>query len=298
MKSLTISLAVSPLLLLLLALPSQAATLQWRFASGDIENYRFTQSARLSESSEKAAKQIAEVEQELDLTWKVLEVDDDGNARISLSVSAFSFLAKGPDGQEVRYDSESTEEPQGYAAMLLPIGKRLAEAAVEFTMSPSGAVTDMKLPDDLAEAVKSIPSGKKFAQDGGLKSFEVLARLGAPISFPVGEVSADQEWSESREVELPVLGNLNSEYVYKLVGEVTDKEATIEQRMRINPPADDNTARFINQESSGTIVFSVDAGRPETSTFSYQAELQTTEATEPTKLVYSVEFRRMVDETQ
>lgn len=275
-----------------LAATTNAATLEWKFAPGDQEQYRMTQVAKLSGS-----QTIAEVEQDLGLEWKVLEAGDDGIARISLRVSSFSFLAKGPDGQEVRLDSQSSEEPQGYSAMLAPIGKQLAETSVEFSMSRTGKVSDMKVPDQLAGAVKSIPSGKKFGQDGGMESFEAFARLGAPWSFPRGEVADLQEWAETRDVEMPVLGKLNAEYVYKVVGEPTETEATIEQRLRV---AQEQTAksRLINQESSGTIVFNIEAGRPENSTLTFRAELPTDDAGQSHKVEYSLEYRRVVDTTQ
>ena len=109
--------------------------LAWKFTPGDVQTYRLTQSSQLSGGAADTYKQLASVEQVLDLTWKVLEVNDSGDANISLEVTAFSLLAKGPGGQEVQYDSESTEEPQGYAAMLAPIGKRLAESPLQFRMN-------------------------------------------------------------------------------------------------------------------------------------------------------------------
>jgi hypothetical protein len=281
-----------------IAVPTAAATLEWKFAAGDEEHYQLTQSARLSNT---ASKPLAEVKQDLDLTWKVLEVTDDGSARISLTVSSFSFLGKGPDGQEVRYDSQATDEPQGYAAMLLPIGKRLAESAVEaveFTMSPNGAITEMKLPDELSEALKSVPSGKKFAVDGGLRSFEVLARLGAPLVLPTVALKTDEAWSQDREMELPVLGQLKAEFTYKIAGVPSDSEASIDQTMSVVASNADTPATFTDQRSSGKIKFNVVEGRPETSTLSYDAAIHSDGADGAMKLEYSVEFRRVIDQTQ
>src|SRR5690606_19346023 len=137
-------------LMLVLALPAHAATLAWKFTPGDIQNYRLTQRPQLFVGAAEAGKPLASVEQVIEIAWKVLEVSGPEQARISLEITAFSLLVEGPDGQEVRYDSESTEEPQGYAAMLAPIGKRLAESPVEFTLNARGEVSDLQLTDEVA----------------------------------------------------------------------------------------------------------------------------------------------------
>jgi hypothetical protein len=295
MKTLTIALAVSQVLL---TLSAPAATLTWKFTPDDVQTYRLTQSSRLSRVAEGETKQLASVEQVLDLTRKVLEVTDSGEAKISLEVTAFSLLAKGPDGQEVRYDSESDEEPTGYAAMLAPIGKRLAESPLTFTMNSRGEISDIQLPEELAEAVKSVPGGKKFAQDGGLASIETLARLGAPLDPPEGQLAADQTWSATREIEIPVLGTTQVEFSYKVVAPVSDDEITVEQQMTV-AAADDAKVKFANQKSSGTVVWDAAAGRPETSVLSYELEIeQPANQDGSIKLEQNTEFRRIADETQ
>lgn len=298
MKTLTISLAVSQLLLVF-AVSLNAANLVWKFTPGDEQNYRLTQSSQLSGGPDDENKQLAGVEQVLDLTWKVLEVSESGDANISLEVTAFSLLAKGPDGQEVSFDSESTEEPQGYAAMLAPIGKRLAESPFVFAMNSRGVVTDVQLPEELAEAVKSVPGGKKFAQDGGLASIETMARLGAPQDPPEGEIAAGQTWSAMREIEMPVLGTTKVEFTYKVAGPVSEDEITVEQQMSLALDAEEQVAKFANQKSTGSIIWDAGAGRPETSLLSYEVEIEHPgNADGRLKLEQNTEFRRIADETQ
>jgi hypothetical protein len=296
MKTLTISLAVSQMLLVL---SCNAAPLAWKFTPGDEQNYRLTQSSRLTGGAHGEGNQLATVEQVLDLTWKVLEVDESGDAKVSLGVAAFSLLAKGPDGQEVHYDSESTEEPEGYAAMLAPIGKRLAETQFVFTMNSRGEISNVRVPDDLADAVKSVPGGKKFAQDGGLASVETMARLGSPFNLPEGEATANHKWTATRDIEIPVLGATAVEFTYKVVAPVSEDEVTIEQQMKMTPAADAQVANFTNQKSTGTIAWDVAAGRPETSLLNYEVEIEQPGSEDgPLKLEQSTEFRRIADDSQ
>jgi hypothetical protein len=289
------------LLLLLLCPSASAVTLEWKFAAGDEENYRLTQSAKVSSGEGDALKQFAAIEQELDIKWKVLEVDEQGTATITVQIAAMSMLASGPDGQEVRFDSESTDEPQGYAAILRPLGKRLSESEVQMKMSSRGEVTDVKLPDELSEAVKSVPGGKKFAEDGGVTSFESLARLGAPIMFPVEEMTAEASWKEAREIELPVLGKVASEFVYTIEEPIAEDRVSIDQVLKLDASKAEGDLRLklVNQESAGTIDFNVAEGRPELSNLSYRAEFeQKSQGQSRMKLEHTIEFRRVVDDSQ
>jgi hypothetical protein len=286
---------------LLVCSSASAATLAWKFAAGDEENYRLTQSAKLSSGEGDALKQFAAIEQELDIKWKVLEVDEQGTATITVQIAAMSMLASGPDGQEVRFDSESTDEPQGYAAILRPLGKRLSESEVQMKMSSRGEVTDIKLPDELSEAVKSVPGGKKFAEDGGVTSFESLARLGAPLIFPAEEIIAETSWEEKREIELPVLGKVASEFVYMVEKPPAEDRVSIDQVLKLDASKAEGDLRLklVNQESAGTIDFNVAVGRPELSNLSYRAEFeQKSQGQSRMKLEHTIEFRRVVDDSQ
>lgn len=290
--------------LILIALFSDSAfgvTLAWKFAAGDEENYRLTQSAKLSSGEGDALKQFAAIEQELDIKWKVLEVDEQGTATISVQIAAMSMLASGPDGQEVRFDSESTDEPQGYAAILRPLGKRLSESEVQLKMSPRGEVTDVKLPEELSDAVKSVPGGKKFALDGGVTSFESLARLGAPLVFPAEDIKVETSWDEKHEIELPVLGMVTSEFVYTVEEPINEDRTTIDQVLKLDASkaAGDLRMKLVNQESAGTVDFNVVEGRPDLSNLTYRAELeQKGQEKSRMKLEHTIEFRRVVDDSQ
>jgi hypothetical protein len=287
--------------LLLVCSSASAVTLEWKFAVGDEENYRLTQSAKLLSGEGDALKQFAAIEQELDIKWKVLEVDDQGAATISVQIAAMSMLASGPDGQVVRFDSESTDEPQGYAAILRPLGKRLSESEVHLKMSPRGEVIDVKLPEELTEAVKSVPGGKKFAEDGGVTSFESLARLGAPLLLPDKQITAETSWSEKREIELPALGLVASEFVYTVEEPLADDRVIVDQVLKIDTSKAEGDLRLklVNQESAGTIDFNVAEGRPELSNLSYRAEFeQKSQDKSRMKLEHTIEFRRVVDDSQ
>jgi hypothetical protein len=286
---------------LLVCSSALAATLEWKFAAGDEESYRLTQSAKLFSGEGDALKQFAAIEQELDIKWKVLDVDEQGTATITVQIAAMSMLASGPDGQEVRFDSESTDEPQGYAAILRPLGKRLSESEVQLKMSPRGEVTDVKLPDELSEAVKSVPGGKKFAEDGGVTSFESLARLGAPLIFPAEEIITETSWEEKREIELPVLGKVASEFVYTIEEPIAEDRVSIDQVLKLDASKAEGDLRLklVNQESAGTIDFNVAEGRPELSNLSYRAEFeQKSQGQSRMKLEHTIEFRRVVDDSQ
>ncbi len=298
------------LMLLLAMIPfaaSQAQTaLQWKFVSGDTHEYRLTQTAQLKSGTGDSVKLIADVAEQIDFTWKVVEVNAEGTATLSIQVNSFSLTAKGPDGQEVAYDSQTEEDPQGYAAMLLPIGRRLHDEAVQFSMTTQGEVKILDLPTDLAEAVRSLPGGKLFAKDGGAISFESLARLGGPLSLPASEVQEGSSWTETTDIEIPFLGKASVEFIYEISQLRNDKPVLLEQKMSLSLIHGDSETPWSLQDqvSAGGVQFDTEAGRPETATLNYKVELfpesnlPEGNPGEPMTLQQKTEFRLLSDVAQ
>ncbi len=276
----------------------ESPELGWKFTPGQSLRYQLNQTAHLSTGVEESAQAIADVVEHIDYSWKVLTVDPNGTATIAVQVTNFSAKFTGPGGQEVRYDSQSTEEPQGFSAMLLPIGRRLVESEVTLTISPKGEVTMSALPDDLFEAAKSIPGGKTFALDGGAASFVSLARLGGPWEFPT---PADTSWSTTHQADLPVLGKQNIALNYKWREPANAERVVIEQAMLLSTELQPGVDRLelLEQRSKGQITWDLAAGRPTKSTLSYSAELSTG-ANPKSKMTLesTIEFRELADETE
>lgn len=274
-----------------LGVASAQEDLAWHFNADGPRAYQLVQKATLDSHSVDQHQSIASVEQHIQFDWQVLAVAPDGSATIAVKIRDYSLHAYGPGGQEVRFDSESDEDPQGFAAMLLPLGKQLSAAQVEFTMTPQGNVTLLELPTDLSAAVKSIPGGKSFAQDGGAASFASLARLGGPVDFPE-EMPADGSWQVSiPAAESPVK---NFQLVIKYtVTSTDDGVAIIEQKLTATPNADAEL-QIADQRSSGSIKFDKDAGRPIRSKLTYRAELRGS-AKERFSLEHSIELTQMSD---
>lgn len=286
-----VTLAVS---LTLVCVSTHALALEWKFTPGDVQNYRLTQSASLASGE----KPVIAVKQEYEVVRRIIEVNSDGSAKLGLKIAAISFLATGPGGQEVRYDSDSTVEPDGYAAMLAPIGKQLAESEVVLTMAPNGKVSDVIIPEAISEVVKTVPGGKKFSQDGGLNSFISLARLGMPDELPKGDAEG-KEWTEKRPMELPHLGTIHSVFTYKVGGSPSNDKTVIQQQMVIDTEGADEPPAISNQKSEGEIEFDQEQGRPEQSTLTYEAEFQQAEQEAgPMMLEYKFEFQRVADDSQ
>ncbi len=255
---------------------SQAQTeLGWKFIAGESHEYRLTQTARLNTGSGERIKQIADVAQQIDFNWKVVEVTENGTATISIKVKSYTLTAKGPDGQEVAYDSLAEEHPQGYAAMLVPIDRRLTEEPVQFSMTPQGKVNILDLPTDLADAVKSIPGGKLYSQDGGVASFESLARLGGPLSMPPNELREETTWKGTNELEVPAVGKLSAEYSYEVSEVQSGKPINISQSVSFSLQPDEKNQGLAlgEQTSTGAVLFDQQLGRPDHSSLSFKINL-------------------------
>jgi hypothetical protein len=275
----------------------QSIPLAWKFTAGEKLSYELNQEIKVSAVAADTTRAIAAVNQRLGFSWEVTNVKSPQVAEIALQVTNLDLEASGPDGVPVRFESGSSEEPIGFAAMLVPLGKRLAEATITFEIDHRGQVTRLTIPPSIVEAVESSPGGKKFGTAAGATSWDTLARLGAPLSLPATDLAVGKSWEEKRELDFPELGVVRALFVYTLEGSRAGGKrqlASIGQRMSLQLGAGEDAKSIAPGEetSSGEILFDTAAGRPLSATLEYQLEFQTRkESDEKMRLEQRVEFR-------
>jgi hypothetical protein len=267
--------------------------LAWKFTSGETHTYRLTQSALVTHGSAETRQTVAEVGQRLDFTWTVKETHEDGSATIALKVTELSMQLKGPGGQEVAYDL-ADKDPQGYAAMLWPMGMQLAEAEVTVSMSPTGEVKLLDLPAELADAIKGVPKAKKYPAASGLATFTTLARLGGPLKMPDAR---HPTWDATAKLELPPWGKQQATYHYRLQESQSAERVTFEQELELAAESNPDVSWKLQQgKSAGTIQFDRTAGRPTAASLSFQAEVVPLgKSAEPMLLETRLEIGEVVD---
>ena len=62
-----------------------------------------------------------------------------------------------PGAPDVEFDTESTDEPQGFAAMVAPLLREMAGSEIVVTATARGEATEVRIPEPLAAAIAAGP---------------------------------------------------------------------------------------------------------------------------------------------
>jgi hypothetical protein len=202
------------------------------------------------------------------------EVAADGSAQLTLSFDQLQLTIKTPV-MEIAYDSQSNDEVQGFAAMIAPTMRALAAAKFTMTMSPQGKITDVDVPEEVAQALAAAPGAQligEFATAEGLKKTITQFLLELPETLEPGG-----EWTTSFEMENATTGVQKMETTYKYVGPKEVDGLTLEAFAptfvmsfggggAVTPTA-------TNQSTSGEVLFNREAGRVESADAEYSIDL-------------------------
>jgi len=255
------------------AATAQAATpVRWKFKQGEDLNYVMER-----QLEGKINLSGAEIEFKLrmvmDTSWKVGEVAKDGSADVGLTVDRMQFSMSSPLGGDLDYDSAKAEEPNSPAwGMLAPMVNGMLGQTIKAKMSPLGKVSDVQLPEKLAEIVGKQAGGHRqqgFGIGGNMFSEQGIKELIARAVLPLPEGAPDKEvtWKQTFSTEIPGIGTQTSDTTLSFDGteKIDGKELQkISAKTELmfepaeNPRAD---LEITAQEGSGVFLFDVAAGR-------------------------------------
>jgi len=173
--------------------------------------------------------------------WKIVDVDDEGNATFVYSLLDVDMWNKVSDRQEVRYNSETDDQaPPEYVHIAKTVGVPIDTV----TISPSGQILDRE-----TRAVHD-----KFG----------LGKICIPL--PVEPVEIGQQWHLSNELFVKRQDGqrlrVKTRLVYQLEA-VKTGVATISVKNEVITPVHDPQikSQLVQQLTDGQLKFDVDAGR-------------------------------------
>jgi RNA polymerase sigma factor (sigma-70 family) len=171
-------------------------TLRYKFKVGDVFRY-VVQAKNETHSSAAGHDRDVTATWTYDVTWKVVGVDSDRNARMTLKVDRFRYVEdNGFPGGKIEFDSLKHRTAVG-----LPAGVRVlsavltAQSGAEFTctLSPRGEVGNFKVPKTLADAVKNTPGVQAVYSAENFR--RQLAGQGSVV-LPSDPLSWGGDWKE------------------------------------------------------------------------------------------------------
>ena len=246
---------------------AEDSPLVWKFKPGDEHHYRMTQDMQMEMALGLGERKVSTgVQQLMDMTWKVDQLDDQGRAKVVQKVDRIRMDMQAPGQPEMKYDTDSDEAPAGFGAMLHPLFKAMTENPFTMNMSPRGELSDMELPEAFSNALKNVPGaammGEMFTDEGFLSMMQKSSLvLPTPEDLTVGH-----EWSTTSEMKNPQIGTITSTITYRYLGprEVKGKEFevfSIALEMDYGDGMAGVTIEVENQDSHGEVLFDREAGR-------------------------------------
>jgi hypothetical protein len=249
--------------------------LRWKLETGQKLNYNMVQDMTIGVAGGPLGDQNMTIHQVMNMIWNVVESKEDGDALIRQKFERVQTKMTMPPLGVIEYDSTSDQAPVGLAAMLAPVYKALTESEFELTMTPRGEIKDVKIPEKLIEALKASPNAAALgdlATPDGFKKMMSQSALVLPENAP----QAGEQSDTKVEMSAPFGGKqiIDTTYRYDGTKDVDGVTCAVFQPTLKMAYEGENQPKIKEQESSGEILFNVDAGRLHSSKLNQKMTLE------------------------
>jgi hypothetical protein len=173
-----------------------------------------------------------------------------------------------PGAQGFDYDSDAEGPAVGVAAMVAPMFEAMTSGKFEFTMTPRGEVSNVKLSPELIDAIKKAPGGEagddEKAEEKAVEQFKSMISQMAFV-LPEKAPQKGETWQTEVTVANPAAGNqsVQTTYTYDGTREIDGTTfAVIKPSMKMelagNPMM---KMEMKEQKTDGEVLFNIGAGR-------------------------------------
>jgi hypothetical protein len=236
--------------------------LRWKFNKGNKYDYDMVQDMTIASTGGPGGPQNVTMHQELKMTWDLQDVTKDGDALIQQKIESVKMKMELPQPVgAIEYDSTAKDPPTGPAAILAPMYQALMKGAFQITMSPRGEIKDVKIPPEVAAALKNSQGAAAMGDMATPEGFKKMISQGSLV-LPEKAPTKDEEWSTKVEVNNPQAGKQVVETIYKYLGtkEIEGvKYAAFQPTVKMN--FEGSPAKISEQQSTGEILFNIAEGR-------------------------------------
>jgi hypothetical protein len=264
-----------------------AEELRWKFSVGEKLDYTMIQDMTMAASGAAlgAAGQSTTMRQEMDMTWDVQGVNNEGEAVIKQKFDRVKMKMTGPNGG-FEYDSKSDAAPTGLGAMIAPMYKAMTQSEFEITMTARGEVKDVKIPEEVLTALQSSPGAAAMGDIATADGFKKMISQGALV-LPKDAPKEGDSWQTKVEMANPAVGKQTVEttYSYKGTKDVEGtKYAVIKPELKMDfdagaaKAAPQLSMKIADQSSDGEILFNIDKGRLYSTTLTQKVTIDATVA--------------------
>jgi RNA polymerase sigma factor (sigma-70 family) len=178
-------------------------------ALGATLRYRFKKDVRLryvverkieSDTDANTGNKTVRTTESYDVTWKVVGVDNEGNAKMTLTIDRVRYQSDQHfPGKLIEFDSKKHKNPAGLSGpvrLLSPILRAQVGAVFTCIMSPRGEIRDFKVPKKLADTVKKT---RGMSGQYSRENLQQTLAVQGSVVLPSEPLSRGASWNEKSE---------------------------------------------------------------------------------------------------
>jgi hypothetical protein len=260
------TLGLAAVALVLFVGPAHAqTTLRYKFKSGEKLQYGLSQDMKMAMNIGGMDIEI-KLKQVMDMDWDVQKVDEQGNAKVRLTISHVRVKLDSPTGNAEFDSKKNTEEPEDpIGKVVAQLAKGLASMEMTFTMAPDGEMKDIKIPEEALKKLKDIPGADKLG--GDMLTPEGLGKMaGGGLVLPKEPVSKGKSWKQNITLKMP-FGKMAGDMKYTYEGPA-EKDGKQLEKIAVKPnlkievdPGMGVQLKIKSQKDKGYAYFDNQAGR-------------------------------------
>lgn len=232
------------------------ARLRWKFSKGQQLEYLFVLDTTAAVSAQNSTLTF-------NTTWQIDSVDGEGTAEINYTFDRVRVNAT--FGNQPPFDADSAKKnAEGeFATRMAAIFDAMVGKPGRMTISALGKVSNVELPEGMADKLKSAPA---LGQLAALFNEGLCKRIAesSALELPEKAVTAGQTWTQSQEIKYPGQGRqtLKTTYTFEGVENRGGRTlAKIAPEVEVDFPDAEKSLTIAKQDSSGTIYFDTGSGR-------------------------------------
>jgi len=246
-------------------------TLRWKFKTGDKLQYAVAQRSKVVVTNsgldfDVVGTQIA------DLTCTVGSVAADGTAEMKVVIDRIQMQAASPFGGQFQYDSKSGKTGEGQLwEMVGPLFQASLGQEIHARVSPTGEVSDIKLPDALGAILTALEphAVPQLMMGGGINASTYRDMLALTfVRLPATPVATKATWKLELSEPIGTVAKRTTELTFTAAGLSEHNGRQLERfdvASRTTVEIDEDNPDFFLEatadEMTGSVWFDASAGR-------------------------------------
>lgn len=191
-------------------------TLRYKYKEGDKLDYVIDQDQKMAMSVNGMDIDM-KVGMVMDMSWETLKVDQEGNAKVKVTLSRVKMSMDGPMGK-VDIDSKDPNEPDDAIGKILgQVVKGIAGMEMTFTADPTGDLKDVKVSEGTVKKLKGLPGLDKLGEMFTPDNFKSM--VSGNMVLPKDAVAKGKSWTQKTNTKMP-FGKVSGETKYTYEGTI------------------------------------------------------------------------------